>query len=72
MTTYKNIIEGPRWARSDKFIKELCFIHEVEYKIDRDVGLFKETVYFKIWGDNNDVNIVRRKILEAVKDYNNK
>jgi hypothetical protein len=52
MATFKTYIAGPRWAGLKKFLYDLATMTNVELTIlDQDKGWVRETVYFKIDGE---------------------
>ena len=63
-------VKGPRWARSDKAIKNVCEDLGLECEVERTTFLLWETVYFKVEGRASRVDVFKRSFMEAVYKWN--
>lgn len=70
MVKYKNIIDGPRWARIDKAVKKLAWLLDLKCEVIRTTSFLKETVHFTVEGPANQVEKFRVRLNQAVEDYN--
>ena len=69
--TLKSYVEGPRWADFPKFLKDACFMHDLEIVyMDIDKGWFRETTRFKVEGSEPNLIRLQKVIADAVKEYN--
>ena len=46
--TFKSYIDAPKWARVPSFLREACFKHDFECKIEEENGWIRQRVYFTI------------------------
>ncbi len=63
-------IEGPRWARIDKIIKDACFMLDLKCNLKREVFLLREKVSFKISGPGNVLIALNHEIKNKIKAKN--
>jgi hypothetical protein len=56
MTTNKGWVSGPRWGQIKKGLKELAWEHNLDIKCDVEKGLLTETVFYKVSGEENNIN----------------
>jgi len=68
--TYRNIVEGPRWAGFPSAIKDGAFQEGLDLKIDVEKGLLTEKVRFSVTGETPNVERFRRNLLACVREYN--
>lgn len=70
MATFSNYIEGPRWARCDKAIKNGAWELGLKCDVERETSLLFETVRFRVEGDADKIEIFRRRMVSAVESWN--
>lgn len=68
--TFKSHIVAPRWIGLSKFLKKEFHDSGLEYEIDSDKGLFRETVYFSLTGESKKIYQLMESILEILELYN--
>ena len=66
----KSCIKCSRWAKFPIFIKNVCFLNDVEVILDIDKGFIRETIRVEITGEKLKVKKVARIIETSVKKYN--
>ena len=66
----KSHVKGPRWARSDKAIKDVCEDLGLECEVERTTYLLWETVYFKVEGRMSKVDAFKRGFMAAICKWN--
>ena len=67
---YKSYIKGLRTAKLGSFLKEYCWVHDIELKMDIDKGVFRETVYFKVTGEVEQINKFKLDLDRSIEAYN--
>ncbi len=68
-TRVKGSFEGPRWARIDQFIKEVAHFLDLDCTVERDTGVLREYVRFKVEGRAEAVDRLETILREAVEKY---
>lgn len=69
MSTFRDLIEGPRWAGISGFIKDTAFLFGLKLNIDVDKGWLRETVRFEVEGGENAVAKFKTTLYDAMADY---
>lgn len=70
MTTQEDWIEAPRWARVPECIRRLAQKMGVVVELETEKRLVRETVFFKVSGDDDDVGRFMVTLAEAMRSYN--
>ena len=69
--TFKICVEGPRWARFPKFLKNSCFMYNLKViDIDIDKGWIRETVSFEVEGSESNLRRLIKSIELGIEEYN--
>lgn len=69
MSTYREIVTGPRWAGASTFIKDAAFGYGLKLTIDIDKGWLRETIRFEVEGEDSRVENFKRDLHAAMEDY---
>lgn len=67
---YRAILEGPRWARCDKFAKDVAFWLGIECEVERETSWAREKVRIVLRGNDAAVMKAAETIDASVKAYN--
>jgi hypothetical protein len=65
----RSYIEGPRWARSDRVIKNLCWDLGLECKVERDTTLFRESIRFEVEGVESKLLAFKQALESAINKF---
>jgi len=66
-----NCVEGPRWAAFPKFLRDACFMYDLNIiQMDIDKGWVRETVRFKVEGTESNLRRLQKAIEIGVEEYN--
>jgi len=68
--TIKSYIEGPRWARIDKAIKNACWELGLKCEVERDTTLLRETVRFKVEGEESKLRSFKDGLESSLQKWN--
>jgi hypothetical protein len=68
--TYRNIVEGPRWAGFPSVIRDGAFQENLDLTINVEKGFLTEKVRFVVTGEAPNVERFRRNLLACIKEYN--
>jgi hypothetical protein len=68
--TWKNSIEGPRWASFPTFLRDECWMRDLDLRIEVEKGWIRETVRFEIKGPKPEVDRFRQEVERAIEAYN--
>ena len=63
-------VVGPRWARSDKAIEDVCWDLGLKCQVERTTSWLWETVRFKVEGPEAKVDAFKRAFINAVEVWN--
>jgi len=66
----KSFTFGPRWERMDCLIKNLCWLYNLKYKIERETHLLRETVRYEIEGESTMVEYFQKDLKRLVNERN--
>ena len=66
----KSHVVGPRWARSDKAIEDVCWDLGLKCQVERTTSWLWETVHFKVEGPASKVNAFKEAFNKAVAVWN--
>ena len=66
---FKGVLEGPRWACIEGFLRELAFLHDLELKTETWRGWLREKVLFNFEGKYEDVKYVINVIDDIIKGH---
>ena len=66
----KSRIEGPRWLRIDKIIKNACWELGLECEIERDVTVLTETVRLEVKGTESKLRSFKKYLETVLRAYN--
>ena len=70
--TLKSSMEGPKWARFDIYLRDLCFQADCELVfLERDTTWLREHIRYKIDGPEDKVRRICEIMNEAIMDWNN-
>jgi hypothetical protein len=69
VSTYREIITGPRWAGASTFIKDAAFGYGLKLTIDIEKGWLRETIRFEVEGEDGRVEKFKRDLRSAMEDY---
>ena len=67
----KSYIDGPRWARSDRFIETAALLSGLECEVNRETSLLREHVRFKVSGKESGLREFESLLRDAVARYSN-
>lgn len=68
----KSYCEAPKWLRVPKWIRIVCFQLGLDCEIDIDSHFLRETVWFKVVGEEEALNKFKDYFYEAMNKYNHK
>lgn len=70
MSEWTTYIEGPRWAGIRKFIMDLAMLTDTKLSnVEQDKGWFRETVYFTVSGERENLRRFQGIALKQIEDY---
>jgi len=70
MKTHRGIIEAPRWAKVEDFLKDICWSERLELITYASKGILRETIRFEIAGDQDNVDKVSKIIYDTLSKWN--
>ena len=68
--TAKSWVEGPRWAKLSRMLRQAAFDLNLDISIDQDKGWIREVVYYSVTGPVDKIREFNSTIMEAVRNYN--
>jgi hypothetical protein len=66
----RSFIEGPRWAGTENYLRNACWVLGLEIKTEVSKGLIRETVRFEVKGDDNAVDRFVDNLNKTITDWN--
>lgn len=68
--TWREIVEGHRFAGFQSFLKDECFALGLQLTIDSDRGWIRETTRFEVTGDEEKIAKLKRIVYGAIDSHN--
>ena len=70
---YKSYIQGLKWAGIKTLLYELAWDNQLDISIlEHDKGWFRETIYYGLNGEDENIKCFNRQLKLVVEKYNNK
>jgi hypothetical protein len=67
----RSYVSAPRWASPRELLEQARMMTGVEFEVtERDKGLFTDTVYYKISGEEVDLRRFQAIVARAIARYN--
>ena len=71
MVKIKTYVGGPKWAGLKDLLYELSTIYNLDLVIEsHDKGWFRETIYFSLEGDAENVKAMGKHMERSLTEYN--
>ncbi len=72
MASFSEVVVAPRFARVPTFIRDMAFILGLDLSIEVEKHFIRETVRFRVEGDEGKVGRFRTALAEAMSEYNSR
>jgi hypothetical protein len=69
MATFREILEGPRWAGLQKLVSDLAWGYNFKLDLQADKGWVRETVRFSVEGNDQKVAAFKSGLYASLEDY---
>ena len=70
LTTFSSVLQGPRWLGIESFLRNEAWTRGLEIEAETDKGWVRESVRFRVKGDENKVREFVSEIQQAMDAYN--
>lgn len=70
MGIYKGWYEAPRWANFERYLRETCFFYDLDYEIDIQKGIIRESGIFKVTGTDENIKKFINDYHQTAELYN--
>ncbi len=68
-TSVKSYVSGPRWVGLGRFLREAAMHCDLEIQIEREHGLIRETLFFKVEGEQENIEKMDEILQRAKEEY---
>lgn len=69
MTEYKDVVECARWSAVPNYLERLAFILDLTLEMKVQNGLLRQTILFKVIGDDQSVDKFKNQFHKDARAY---
>jgi hypothetical protein len=70
MATHRNSIEAPKWASFGTAVRQIANQCNLDIQVNKESGVIRETIFYRVDGEQEAINKFKRMVNETVADYN--